>query len=69
MQELNYKIDEWKEEAVRDIIDIGKQWKFVKFTIGEFSRDFGAKIKKQREFCIWEKICNIHLKHSNNKIH
>ena len=42
------KIVEWIGEAQTDIPDNrGNQWGYLKHKIGEFSREYGAKIKKE----------------------
>ena len=51
MYELERNIPFWIEEAKRDIKkSLGDQWGYVKHKIGEFSRKFGAKLKREREF-------------------
>jgi hypothetical protein len=46
--EINEKIPTWTIEAETDLPDhtSGAQWGYIKHKIGEFSRDYGAKIKK-----------------------
>ena len=47
--ELKQKIPIWTTEAETDLPDnTGGQWGFIKHKIGEFSRDYGAKIKKAK---------------------
>ena len=43
------QLPNWITEGGNDLPeDCGNQWGFVKHKIGEFSRSYGAKIKKQR---------------------
>ena len=45
--ELKPKISLWTTEAETDLPDnTGRQWVFIKHKIGEFSREYGGKIKK-----------------------
>ena len=47
--EMKIKVPTWTSEAEDDLPDnIGGQWGFIKHKIGEFSREYGAKIKKAK---------------------
>ena len=49
VSEMNNKIPQWLMEAERDLMDnLGGQWGYLKHKIGEFSREYGAKIKKAK---------------------
>ena len=49
VSELKDNIGFWIGEAEMDLPDnIGSQWGYLKHKIGEFSREFGAKIKKAK---------------------
>ena len=49
VSELKEKIPQWLVEAEIDLPDnLAGQWGFTKHKIGEFSRDYGAKIKKAK---------------------
>ena len=49
ISDMNDKIPEWTAEANKDLPDnMGGQWGFIKHKIGEFSRGYGAKIKKAK---------------------
>ena len=37
-----------KTHTERDIVNVGEQWAYVKHKVGEFSRNFGAEIKKAK---------------------
>ena len=41
---------QWTTEAESDLPEnLGGQWGFLKHKIGEFSRDYGAKLKKAKK--------------------
>ena len=46
--QMNNNISEWFTEAESDLPDLGTQWGFIKHKAGEFSRSYGAKLKKAR---------------------
>ena len=47
--EMKDKIPKWTVEAQIDLPDnTGGQWGFVKHKVGEFSREYGAKVKKSK---------------------
>ena len=49
VSEMRVNIPKWLVEASTDLPDnIGGQWGFVKHKCGEFSRNYGAKIKKAK---------------------
>ena len=49
VSEIKEKIPLWIKEAENDLLDnIGSQWGFIKHKIGEFSREFGANLKKAK---------------------
>ena len=49
MCEIKIKIPEWIQESENDLPDImGRQWEFIKHKMGEFSRVYGAKLKKYK---------------------
>ena len=49
VSELKENIPQWILEAETDLPNkIGGQWGFLKFKIGEFSRSYGAKLKKSK---------------------
>ena len=49
VSEMKEKIPLWIKEAENDLPDnIGSQWGFIKHKIGEFSREFGANLKKAK---------------------
>ena len=49
VSEMKEKIPKWCSEAEQDLPDnIGSQWGFIKHKIGEFSRNYGAKLKKAK---------------------
>ena len=51
VSEMNGKIPQWTTEAQTDLPDnVGSQWGYIKHKIGEFSREYGAKIKKTANF-------------------
>ena len=55
--EMEKQIPEWIVEAEQDLPNnIGSQWSFLKFKIGEFSRKYGAQLKKARHL-LKENIC------------
>ena len=46
---MKENIPKWCSEAENDLHDnIGSQWGFIKHKIGEFSRHYGAKLKKAK---------------------
>ena len=50
VSEMKAKIPQWTAEAEADLPDnTGCQWGFVIHKIGEFSREYGAKIKKAKQ--------------------
>ena len=49
MTELKEQLPKWTAESEEDLPnDSGTQWGYIKHKIGEFSRDYGAKIKKAK---------------------
>ena len=49
VSEIKTKIPEWIQESENDLPDnIGGQWGFIKHKMGEFSRVYGAKLKKSK---------------------
>ena len=49
MTEIKAKLPAWSTEAETDLPDnTGAQWGFLKHKIGEFSREYGSKIKKAK---------------------
>ena len=49
MSEIKIKIPEWIQESENDLPDnMGGQWGFIKHKMGEFSRVYGAKLKKSK---------------------
>jgi exonuclease III len=47
--ELKEQLPKWTAESEEDLPnDSGTQWGYIKHKIGEFSRDYGAKIKKAK---------------------
>ena len=49
MAEMKENIPKWCLEAENDLSEnIGSQWGFIKHKIGEFSRSFGAKLKRAK---------------------
>jgi len=47
--EMKNFLPQWIQEAERDLPEKpSSQWGFIKHKIGEFSRNFGAKLKKAR---------------------
>ena len=49
VSEIKAKIPKWTSEAETDLPDnSGGQWGYIKHKIGEFSREYGAKIKKAK---------------------
>ena len=48
--EMRQHIPLWVKEAQEYLEGRGDQWGFIKHKIGEFSRYFGAKIKKERQY-------------------
>ena len=46
--EINIKIPQWKLEAEQSLDGKGDQWAFLKHKIGEFSREYGAKVQKAK---------------------
>ena len=49
LSEMKDKIPQWTNEAETDLIDnTGGQWGYIKHKIGEFSREYGAKVKKAK---------------------
>ena len=47
--EVNEKIPLWTAEAETDLArNTGGQWGYIKHKIGEFSREYGAKVKKAK---------------------
>ena len=49
VSEMKDQIPKWTAEAEQDLPDnLGGQWGFIKHKIGEFSREYGAKIKKAK---------------------
>ena len=49
VSELKEKIPQWNFEAETDLPNkIGGQWEFLKHKIGEFSRSYGANLKKSK---------------------
>ena len=49
MSEMKIKIPEWIQEAEQDLPEnMGGQWGFIKHKMGEFSRVYGAKLKKSK---------------------
>ena len=46
---MNNKIPQWTVEAETDLTsNLGGQWGYIKHKIGEFSREYGAKVKKAK---------------------
>ena len=49
VSELNEQLPKWVSEGEKDLPnDNGSQWGYIKHKIGEFSRDYGAKVKKAK---------------------
>ena len=49
LSEMKVNIPKWLTEASTDLPNnIGKQWGYLKHKCGEFSRNFGAKLKKAK---------------------
>ena len=48
VHDLKEKIPQFILEAERDIQNIGDQWAYVKHKMGEYSRNYGAKIKSAK---------------------
>ena len=49
VSEMNNKIPQWTVEAETDLTsNLGGQWGYIKHKIGEFSREYGAKVKKAK---------------------
>ena len=49
VSEMKVKIPEWIKKSERDLPDsLGGQWEFIKHKMGEFSRVYGAKLKKSK---------------------
>ena len=48
VSEMKEKLPTWINEAERDLPETGNQWGFIKHKIGEFSRTYGAKLKKAK---------------------
>ena len=48
--EINDMIPKWTMDAETDLSgNIAGQWGYIKYKIGEFSRDYGAKVKKAKQ--------------------
>ena len=63
---MKAKIPQWTAEAETDLPDnTGGQWGFVKHKVGEFSREYGAKIKKVKMLLKANLEKDIKIPHSN----
>ena len=66
VSEMKDKIPQWTTEAETDLPDnTGGQWGFIKHKIGEFSREYGAKLKKAKMLLKYNLLKELQVINSN----
>ena len=66
ISEMKELLPNWVNEAERDLPgDTGIQWGFIKHKIGEFSRSYGAKLKKAKMILKLEIEKDLKILHEN----
>ena len=66
VSEVKNQLPTWTREGERDLPnDSGQQWGFIKHKIGEFSRNYRAKIKKAKLLIKIELEKEIKILHGN----